>query len=94
MKLENEIYEIVSHIPVGEVMTYGQIAKLVGTSPRHVGNVLHRNIDPENIPCHRVVNSKGEVAKNYAFGGSAKQRQKLISEGVEFANNRVSVMKL
>ena len=54
---------------------------------RVVGNILHGNPDPENYPCHRVVNSKGNVAENYAFGGAKAQRKRLESEGIVFQKN-------
>ena len=54
---------------------------------RIVGNVLHNNHDPANIPCHRVVNAKGEVAENFAFGGAKGQREKLEKEGIIFEGN-------
>ena len=40
---------------------------------RAVGNALHKNPDPDRIPCHRVVNSRGELAEKYAIGGTLKQ---------------------
>lgn len=79
---------IVSKIPKGKVMTYGQIAKKLKISPRLVGRVLHENKDPENIPCYRVIFSDGSLSKNYAFGGMKKQKKKLIKEGVKFLNNK------
>lgn len=91
MDIYEKVYEIVSQIPKGEVMTYGQIAKQIGTSPRVVGNILHKNPDPDKIPCHRVVNARGEVSKNYAFGGKAKQLKKLKAEEVNFFGNRVNL---
>jgi methylated-DNA-protein-cysteine methyltransferase-like protein len=85
----NKVYKIVEGIPKGSVMTYGQIAKLVGISPRYVGYLLHHNPDPSKIPCHRVVNRKGEVARNFAFGGAEAQRKLLESEGIDFENEKV-----
>jgi O-6-methylguanine DNA methyltransferase len=88
--IQQRVYQIVSNIPKGKVMTYGQVAKLVGIkSPRLVGRYLHINPSPENIPCHRVVNSKGFVARNYAFGGNEVQKRRLIEEGVGFVGMRV-----
>lgn len=92
MKPTDVIYKLVSKIPPGKVATYGQIAQLVHTSPRVVGNALHRNSDSE-IPCHRVVNVYGEVAENYAFGGAKAQRKKLQSEGIVFFNQRINLSK-
>ena len=54
------IYEAVKRIPKGCVATYGQVAAMAGEPKmaRAVGNALHKNPDPEHIPCYRVVNSK------------------------------------
>lgn len=88
------VYEIVSAIPAGKVMTYGQIAFAGGIkNPRHVGRYLHQNPDPDNIPCHRVVNAKGELAGAFAFGGAETQRKLLEAEGVEFIQGKVNLLK-
>lgn len=89
------IYEAVKKIPKGYVATYAQVAEMAGNRKmaRAVGNVLHRNPDPENIPCHRVVNSKGELAAAYAFGGVQKQAEVLQSEGVECVDKKVDLKK-
>lgn len=80
-KVFEKIYEEVKKIPKGETRTYGEIARRVGTYPRVVGFALHRNPDPENIPCHRVIFKDGRLSPGYVFGGEGKQRQKLIEEG-------------
>lgn len=88
------VYKIISSIPKGKVLTYGQVAKLTGIkSPRAIGNILHNNTDTEKIPCHRVINSKGKVAKNYAFGGAKGQVDKLVREGVQIEKDRVDLNK-
>ena len=78
------IYEAVKKIPYGCVATYSQIAELAGDRKmaRAVGNALHKNPDPDNIPCFRVVNAKGELAGGFAFGGSEKQAKLLEAEGI------------
>ena len=65
------IYEAVKRIPKGHVATYGKIAEMAGDHrmARAVGNALHKNPDPEHIPCFRVVNAKGKLAGAFAFGG-------------------------
>lgn len=93
MKKSQDVYRIVSEIPKGKVMTYGQIGKIVGVNPRLVGKILHKNPDPENIPCHRIVNIKGEVALKYSFGGQIIQSKKLVQEGVEFFDGTVNLKK-
>jgi methylated-DNA-[protein]-cysteine S-methyltransferase len=46
-------------IPYGEIRTYGEIAKILKTSPRAVGNACRNNPVPIIIPCHRVVAASG-----------------------------------
>ena len=90
-----KVYSVVCRIPKGKVATYGQIAKMLGsvTYSRSVGNALHNNPDPDRIPCHRVVNSEGKLAVNYAFGGAEGQKRKLLSEGVEIDGYKVDLKK-
>lgn len=84
--MKKKVYEFLKTIPRGKVATYGQIAEHLGNKnlSRAVGNILHSNPDPSNYPCHRVVNSKGQVAPNFAFGGGAMQRLRLEQEGIVF----------
>ena len=60
---------------------------------RAVGNALHKNPDPDNIPCYRVVNSKGELAEAFVFGGRNMQEVYLKEEGVEVVEGRVDLSK-
>ena len=85
------IYEAVKKIPLGCVATYAQVAAAAGDRKmaRAVGNALHKNPDPRSIPCHRVVNAKGELAGEYAFGGKWRQADRLMEEGVEVVDGRV-----
>lgn len=89
------IYEAVKKIPYGFVATYGQVAEIAGDRKmaRAVGNALHKNPDPDNIPCFRVVNAKGELAGEFAFGGSGAQAKLLEAEGVQVVNGRVDLNK-
>lgn len=89
------IYEAVKKIPRGQVATYGQVAELAGDRKmaRAVGNALHRNPDPEHIPCYRVVNAKGELAGEFAFGGAGKQATILEADGIEVINGKVDLTK-
>lgn len=89
------IYEAVKKIPKGHVATYGQIAEMAGNPrmSRAVGNALHKNPDPLHIPCFRVVNSKGELAGAFAFGGGKAQAELLREDGVEVVNGKVDLEK-
>ena len=89
------IYEAVKKIPKGHVAAYGQIAEMAGNPrmSRAVGNALHKNPDPLHIPCFRVVNSKGELAGAFAFGGGKAQAELLREDGVEVVDGKVDLEK-
>ena len=89
------IYEAVKKIPRGCVATYGQVAEMAGNKKmsRAVGNALHKNPDPEGIPCYRVVNSKGELSGEFAFGGAGAQEKLLLADGIEVENGVVNLQK-
>ena len=89
------ICEGVKKIPRGKVATYGQVAEMAGNKKmaRAVGNALHKNPDPEHIPCYRVVNSKGELSGAFAFGGAEEQANRLRADGIAVINNRVDLVK-
>lgn len=76
------VIQIVSMIPRGKVMTYGQIAALAGNAraSRIVGGIAHYG-DP-SLPWHRVVNKKGGLASGY-HGGRHAQKEHLEAEGVK-----------
>jgi len=75
------VYELVSQIPPGRVMTYGQIAALCGSprAARIVGGVAH--FGPEDLPWHRVVNKQGGLARTFP-GGRTEHAARLQAEGV------------
>ncbi|MDD4567626.1 Methylated-DNA-protein-cysteinemethyltransferase [Methanoculleus chikugoensis] len=54
-----KIYRAVRAIPCGETVTYGEVARMVGTAPRAVGAAMARNPTPIVVPCHRVVAKAG-----------------------------------
>ena len=94
-KTTKRIYEAVKKIPKGCVATYGQVAAMAGEPKmaRAVGNALHKNPDPDHIPCYRVVNSKGELSGAFAFGGSNEQANRLRADGIEVTGNKVDLQK-
>ena len=89
MNTFEKIYEEVKKIPAGKVATYGQIAFIAGSPhwSQIVGYALHANPEPGIIPCHRVVNKEGKLAKSFAFGGDNIQREILKNEGVIFLDD-------
>ncbi len=87
------IYEAVKKIPYGHVATYSQVAEIAGDRKmaRAVGNALHKNPDPDSIPCFRVVNAKGELAGEFAFGGPGAQAKLLEAEGITVTDGKVDL---
>ncbi len=80
-KFNEEVYQIVREIPAGKVITYGEIARLLGTPQyaRRVGRAMKLSPRTPYVPCHRVVNSQGRLAP-----GWKEQRLLLEEEGVLF----------
>ena len=89
------IYEAVKKIPKGKVATYGQVAAMAGNPKmsRAVGNALHKNPEPSQIPCFRVVNAKGELSGEFAFGGKGRQQALLEADGIEVFDGKVNLQK-
>lgn len=56
---QRRVWETIAGIPRGEVLTYGQVAKLIRSAPRAVGQACGANWFPLIIPCHRVTASGG-----------------------------------
>ena len=79
------VLEIVRKIPVGKVMTYGQIAAILGDgyTPRTVGFVMHA-ASGDDVPWHRVVNSSGGCSTARITLPPDLQQKLLEREGVEF----------
>lgn len=90
---QQRVYDLVAQIPKGNVMTYGQVAAIVGSpgAARAVGMCMKHNPDTTIVPCHRVVASNGELTGYSAEGGVKTKRTKLQHEGVIFTGNRVDL---
>ena len=85
---------LVAQIPLGRVMTYGQLAALCGNprAARIVGGIAHFG-DPE-LPWQRVVNKQGGLAAGYP-GGRSGHKRVLEAEGLMVsADYKISVEEL
>jgi methylated-DNA-protein-cysteine methyltransferase-like protein len=102
-EFREQVYKIVSRIPAGRVMTYGDIALLIPApngmhweryrkvSPRWVGYAMAAS--PTGLPWHRVINSKGEISPRSDSDWHV-QMHLLKMEGVEFnAKNQIDLSK-
>ena len=83
-ELAYQILEIVNEIPEGKVVTYGQIAGMIGrkNNSRLVGKVISKAEYYGDYPCHRVVNHNGRLAPGFEM-----QEALLKSEGVILKDN-------
>lgn len=88
-KFDTAIWAVVSAIPRGQVMAYGEVARAAGF-PRHarmVSKAMGRS--PKSLPWHRVVRSDRSLAFEVGSEGFDTQRQRLEQEGVTMLNGKV-----
>jgi methylated-DNA-protein-cysteine methyltransferase-like protein len=78
------VYRVVCRIPKGRLMTYGQIATILGTprASRAVGYAMRAS--PEDLPWQRVINAKGQISGRTDIERPMLQRLLLEDEGVQF----------
>lgn len=91
----HEVITVIKQIPPGKVMTYGQIAREAGNAraARQVVRVLHSMSRKYNLPWHRVINAKGELAIPNEEG-NWEQRIRLEAENVQVTpNGRVDLQR-
>ena len=74
------VYEIVRTIPIGQTLTYGDIARRLGdvALSREVGQAMGRNPTPIIMPCHRVVAASGKTG-GFSAPGGVDTKMKLLS---------------
>lgn len=78
------VYDLVRRIPTGKVMTYGQIAVVLGEgyTARTIGYVMHGS--PDDVPWQRVINSQGKCSTGRLTIPLNLQQELLEAEGIEF----------
>ena len=82
-KLQIKIWKELIKIPYGKTKSYGEIAKIVKTSPRYVGNVCGQNKHLLIVPCHRVIRTDGSLGGFSSQGGLSLKKQLLSMENVK-----------
>lgn len=90
---KKSVFDLVVRIPVGRVMSYGQIAALCGHpgAARVVGQIAH--FGPPDLPWQRVVNAKGGLAAGFVPNGRAGQARMLEQEGVIIKDEALDIME-
>ena len=84
------VIDIIRAIPVGKVMTYGQIARCAGNpgGARQVARILHSMSKKYKLPWHRVINAKGKISDHR---GSIIQKIYLQDEGIVIIGQQIKV---
>lgn len=84
---------LLSNIPEGRLVTYGQLAKMMGYpgAARWVGRILGELPDDTHLPWHRVIAASGRLNLPANSPSGAEQRQRLRSEGVFVQGDRVKL---
>tara|TARA_B100000900_G_C20446921_1_gene661478 strand:+ start:313 stop:597 length:285 start_codon:yes stop_codon:yes gene_type:complete len=79
------VFEEIRKIPKGQTISYKQLAEKIGRprAYRAVANACGINPDPDNIPCHRVIRSNGDIGGYSLKGGVNKKRELLMIENQE-----------
>ena len=82
-EFQNKVWQQLQLIPYGKFSTYLQIAKLLNTSPRAIGNACGKNSILLLIPCHRVIASNGNLSGFSALGGVNTKKKLLDHENIK-----------
>ena len=91
-----QVYALVRQVPCGYVVTYGQVAALLGSpqAARAVGYALRFLHATTAVPWHRVINHQGRISPRYPAESPYLQRLLLEAEGVQFdADDRVDLAR-
>ena len=87
------VWKVVSEIPSGHVLTYGEVARLSGRSrgARMVSQALRRAPAGIKLPWHRVINAQGKISFPEDSSGWQKQKDLLKGEGVVFLQGKINL---
>jgi methylated-DNA-protein-cysteine methyltransferase-like protein len=87
------VWKVVSEIPSGHVLTYGEVARLSGMprAARRVSQALRRAPAGVKVPWHRVINAQGKISFPEDSGGWQRQKDLLEGEGVIFLQGKINL---
>jgi methylated-DNA-protein-cysteine methyltransferase-like protein len=90
-QLREMVWQTIATIPLGQVATYGQIARLCGYPghARAVGYILRNLPADTQLPWHRVINAKGEIAMPTDSDSYRLQKLRLQQEGIHFQDEKI-----
>ena len=87
------VWKVVSEIPSGHVLTYGEVARLSGMprAARRVSQALRRSPRSMKLPWHRVINAQGKISLPKDSSGWQVQKDRLEGEGVIFLDGKIDL---
>jgi len=87
------VWQVVSEIPEGHVLTYGEVARLSGNKrfARRVGQAMRWAPRKLDLPWHRVINAQGEISFPEDSPAHQRQKERLQAEGVILENGRIDL---
>ena len=88
MSLADDVVSVVRVVPSGRVVSYGDIAELLGTSPRIIGHAMATLQEPD-LPWWRVVRADGGMADHLV----ARAVPHWLEEGIGFVDGRVRIRR-
>jgi len=74
---QKRVWQVMTKIPYGDTMTYGEVAEAIGSHPRAVGTACGLNPVPIIIPCHRVMGKGGKLT-GYSGGNGVESKKFLL----------------
>jgi methylated-DNA-protein-cysteine methyltransferase-like protein len=93
VRFDKRVFALVRRVPPGAVVTYRQVATILGApwAARAVGQAMRHC--PAGVPWHRVINARGGISLRPNLEGMLRQRLLLEQEGVRFARGRVDLSR-
>jgi methylated-DNA-protein-cysteine methyltransferase related protein len=90
---DHAVYRLLRRVPPGHVVTYGQVAALLGfpRRARAVGRAVREC--PLDVPWHRLVNAQGGISPRRRMSGMLTQRIRLEQEGIRLRGGRVALRR-
>jgi methylated-DNA-protein-cysteine methyltransferase-like protein len=90
-----DVWKVVSEIPSGHVLTYGEVARLSGMprAARRVSQALRRAPRDMGLPWHRVINAQGKISFPEESSAWKQQKDRLEAEGVVFLNGKINLQQ-
>ncbi|WP_263080536.1 MGMT family protein [Endozoicomonas sp. Mp262] len=87
------VWYILSQIPTGKIITYGQLAEMAGARgcARIIGNILKQLPSGTGLPWHRVINCKGRISFPEGSAHYQKQKERLEQEGISLTTGKVDL---